>query len=598
MDRAQHSRLATLGYPLVVGLVYFAAAYVSLRLTLNVEGLATIWPPSGILVAALLLGRRHWWSVAIVVPFASVPANWLVGTSFSHAVGFTIANLCEAYLVAWLYSRVARGGEITEMISAAKFAFHAVLGALASAAIATAWTGKWHWSFFGSWFVTVLMGMLIVTPLIMSVARAPAGDEWINPRRMLGALALMGVVLGATLLAISVEHFYLIFLPFAPMLLATYRLGSFGSAASVATVALVGSLAIAWRIGPFSTVDANPTVLMYAYQFYLLMLLASSMPLAVLLMQHSVTLDRLEESHGWLEMAERAAQVGHWRINMKDESIFWSNEIYRMHGVPLSVTPTRSLLSGLSHPDDARHVDRVVGKAIADGESFTLVSRIIRPDGEVRYLESNAHPETDQSGRVVAIFGTFQDVTDKIEVLQQLEQAQHSAVLDAQRSREIAETDQLTGVASRRKIISLLAEALEAAETGEEELTIAMLDIDHFKSINDRYGHLVGDEVLVKIAGSVRTALRRKDRCGRMGGEEFLIIMHDTGRIEAADIIERVRNVVASLEWKDIPDLRATVSLGIATYRPGADESWMLQAADQALYDAKRSGRNCLRFAA
>src|SRR5690606_20600388 len=141
-------------------------------------------------------------------------------------------------------------------------------------------------------------------------------------------------------------------------------------------------------------------------------------------------------------------------------------------------------------------------------------------------------------------------------------------------------------------------DALEGAETGAEELTIAILDIDHFKSINDRYGHLVGDEVLVKIAGSVRNALRRKDRFGRMGGEEFLIIMHDTGRIGAADIIERVRNVVAGLEWKDIPDLRATVSLGVATYKPGADETWMLQAADQALYEAKRSGRNCLRFAA
>ena len=104
--------------------------------------------------------------------------------------------------------------------------------------------------------------------------------------------------------------------------------------------------------------------------------------------------------------------------------------------------------------------------------------------------------------------------------------------------------------------------------------------------------------MLVKIAGAVRSALRRKDRFGRMGGEEFLIIMHDTGRIAAADIIERVRNVVASLEWKDHPDLKATVSLGIATHRPGADETWMLQAADQALYEAKRSGRNCLRFAA
>src|SRR5690606_3117173 len=185
----------------------------------------------------------------------------------------------------------------------------------------------------------------------------------------------------------------------------------------------------------------------------------------------------------------------------------------------------------------------VEGQSISFGISFILVARIVRPDGEYRYLDSHARPECAQAGRAVAIFGTFQDVTEKILVLQQLEQAQHSAMQDAQRSREIADTDQLTGVASRRKIISLLSEALEVTETGREELTVAILDIDHFKSINDRYGHLAGDEVLVKIAGAVRSALRRKDRFGRMGGEEFLIIMHDTGRIAAADIIERVRNV-------------------------------------------------------
>lgn len=587
-----------LGYPLVVGMVYFAMAFLSLRLTLNAQGVATIWPLSGVLVAALLLGRRHWWSIAITMPFASILAIWLAGTGFSDAVGFTIANMCEAYIVAWLFRRTAAGGEITDMCAAGKFTLYAIVGGLVSAAIATGWTGKWDLSFFSFWFVTVTLGMLIVTPLIMCIARAPRTGAWIKPRRLLSTLTVMLGVLAAALLAISVEHFYLIFLPFAPMLLATYRLGSFGSAGSVATIALVGSLAIVGQTGPFATVDADPVVLMYAYQFYVLMLLASSMPLAVLLAQHSVALDRLEESNRWLEMAEQAAQVGHWRINMEDESIFWSNEVYRMHGVPLSVTPTRSLLNGLSHLDDARHVDRVVGQAIADGKSFTLVSRIVRPDGEIRYLESHARPECDQAGRAVAIFGTFQDVTEKILVLQQLEQAQHSAMQDAQRSREIADTDQLTGVASRRKIISLLSEALEVTETGREELTVAILDIDHFKSINDRYGHLAGDEVLVKIAGAVRSALRRKDRFGRMGGEEFLIIMHDTGRIAAADIIERVRNVVASLEWKDHPDLKATVSLGIATHRPGADETWMLQAADQALYEAKRSGRNCLRFAA
>jgi diguanylate cyclase (GGDEF)-like protein len=599
MRHDRNSQLAAIGWPLIAGLVYFAVAYASIQLTRNSEGIATVWPASGVFLASLIQGRRYWLSIGFAVAIAGVLSNLLTGTSLPHAVGFTAANLVEGFLVAWLFSRIVRGGSIGDLRSAAWFFVHSVCGALVGSSIATFAQGGWRWPFFLSWFATVLLGLLIVTPLAISImrARARVHGEFSRREFLEAGLALL-LVLGSSLLVVRLEEYPLYFLPVAAMMLATYRLGTFGAAASVATTALVGSLAIAWNIGPVRTFPGDQTAAIYFFQFYLLVMIIASLPVAALLTQREAIVARLEESKKLLEMAERTAKVGHWKIDFTDGSIFWSNEVYRMHGVPFGVKPTLSLLSGLTYPDDAARVDEAIQQATRDGNPFTLVSRIVRPDGELRHLESQAYPQTDAAGTVVSIFGTFQDVTDKALVLEQLEKAQHHAMLDAERSREIAETDELTGVASRRKIIDLLGEALRAAGEGGEELSVALLDIDYFKSINDEHGHLVGDQVLVKITQCTRSALREYDRIGRLGGEEFLIIMRDTGKLMAADIVERVRREIENLQWKEYPGLKVTVSVGIASYQPGADEIWMLQASDQALYEAKRGGRNCLRFAA
>jgi diguanylate cyclase (GGDEF)-like protein/PAS domain S-box-containing protein len=599
MRHDRRSQLAAIGWPLIAGLVYFVVAYASIQLTRNSEGIATVWPASGVFLASLIQGRRYWLSIGLAVAIAGVLSNLVTGTSLPNAVVFTAANLVEGFLVAWLFSRIVRGGSIGDLRSAAWFFFHSVCGALVGASIVTLALADWRWPFFLSWFSTVLLGLLIVTPLSISVMRASGrARSGFSRRKFFEAGLALLLVLGSSLLVIELEEYPLYFLPVAAMMLATYRLGTFGAAASVATVALVGSLAISMGLGPAQTFPGDRTAAIYFFQFYLLVMIIASLPVAALLTQREAIMARLEDSNKLLEMAERTAKVGHWKIDLPDGSIFWSNEVYRMHGVPFEVKPTHSLLSGLVHPDDADRAREIFEHAIRNGEPVTLVIRIVRPDGELRHLESHSYPQTDASGAVVSIFGTFQDVTDKVDVLEQLEKAQHHAVLDAERSREIAETDELTGVASRRKIIDLLGEALCAAGEGGEELSVALLDIDHFKSINDEYGHPVGDQVLVKIAQCTRSALREYDRIGRLGGEEFLIIMRDTDRLVAADIVERVRREIENLQWEEYPGLKVTVSLGITSYKQGADETWMLQASDQALYEAKRGGRNCLRFAA
>ena len=145
--------------------------------------------------------------------------------------------------------------------------------------------------------------------------------------------------------------------------------------------------------------------------------------------------------------------------------------------------------------------------------------------------------------------------------------------------------DPLTGLSNRRFILTQLAGAVSAARRHERPLSIAMIDIDHFKAVNDEHGHAAGDRVLAAIAHAMRRHLRAEDQLGRLGGEEFLALLPDADADAAAAAAEKLR---ASVEAAGV-----TVSIGWAAWEgESADE--LLGRADDALYEAKARGRDCV----
>lgn len=169
----------------------------------------------------------------------------------------------------------------------------------------------------------------------------------------------------------------------------------------------------------------------------------------------------------------------------------------------------------------------------------------------------------------------------------------------------MSRTDPLTGVYNRRQIDAHLRRASGAVRSGSPPLTVLMLDIDHFKAVNDTYGHLAGDQVLCAVAAGIRSALRSDDVVGRWGGEEFLVVLGGAGSHEAADVAERIRRSVADTPCP-IDDGRVvpvTVSVGVAS-RPAGDRTAgdnlheLIRDADAALYAAKDAGRNRVVLAA
>jgi diguanylate cyclase (GGDEF)-like protein/PAS domain S-box-containing protein len=450
-----------------------------------------------------------------------------------------------------------------------------------------------------SWLTTVALGMMIVTPVVLTGANVIQQRPSIPPARMLveGVMILAGVAL----LSIGVfaqSTYPLLTLPMLGVLAATYRLGPHGATVSVLLIAIVGSIATAYGLGPVTFVDGPEQAVLF-FQFYLLTLLGSALPLAALLATRGRMMARIGRDKRLLEMAERAAHVGHWRFAADDGSMLWSAEIFRMHGLDEDGdAPARQEAMLLFHLEDRSRVAAAVEQLLDTGEAFDLDARIVRRDGTIRDVHLRGEAERDRHDQIVAVFGMMQDVTARLESVRALHAARDAAEHEARRAVTLSETDQLTGIANRRKALAVLDERIARANDGGQSLAIAMLDIDHFKSINDDFGHATGDAVLVRIAELCRAALRETDLVGRIGGEEFMLVIDGATPEGALVTAERVRQAIATAD-PVAPGVRAiTASLGVAAFHPGADARSLMQAADDALYAAKHGGRNTLRVAA
>ena len=162
---------------------------------------------------------------------------------------------------------------------------------------------------------------------------------------------------------------------------------------------------------------------------------------------------------------------------------------------------------------------------------------------------------------------------------------------------QLAHRDGLTGALNRRSIERLLYEELDRMLRTGQPFGVAMLDIDHFKRINDRHGHLVGDDVLRRFTVKVAAEMRATDRLGRYGGEEFLLLLTPATDIDAAAVaVDRIRIAASRHDWDEVAfGLDVTFSAGVTMCRDGDSSEQLLTRADRALYRAKSEGRNCVR---
>jgi two-component system cell cycle response regulator len=179
------------------------------------------------------------------------------------------------------------------------------------------------------------------------------------------------------------------------------------------------------------------------------------------------------------------------------------------------------------------------------------------------------------------------EVLTRVEAAARTKELQQELVAQGARLEGLLREDALTGLLNRRAILTQLGGMVSGARRHGHPLSIAVLDLDHFKRINDTYGHKTGDEVLVAAVHAMGTHLRAEDQLGRLGGEEFLVLLPDTKVNDAELVAEKLRSEVAGAP-APVP---VTVSVGVATWDGETPEAF-LQRADEALYAAKDAGRD------
>jgi|SRR5690625_1788950 len=242
------------------------------------------------------------------------------------------------------------------------------------------------------------------------------------------------------------------------------------------------------------------------------------------------------------------------------------------------------------------------GRQLALWFTFTLVSVTIAlvPSWSRLDIPSDTPWEAALSGLMVAFaLGRFLISTSRMNLPRDHMQRRQRELRDSyRRIEQLAVQDELTGVYNRRGLLDCLQEERERCNRMGGVFSIVVFDIDRFKVINDTHGHLVGDRLLSEFAARLHEGLRAMDVLGRYGGEEFVLLLAGTRLAGAARIAERLRANIAASTWDDIvSNLTLTVSGGVAEYRTGESLEAMLERADKALYEAKRSGRNRIKAA-
>ncbi|GGX60718.1 GGDEF domain-containing protein [Saccharospirillum salsuginis] len=164
--------------------------------------------------------------------------------------------------------------------------------------------------------------------------------------------------------------------------------------------------------------------------------------------------------------------------------------------------------------------------------------------------------------------------------------------LSYRRAIDTAMIDPLTGLSNRGAMAMTLNREIDRSRRHHQDMSILMIDIDHFKALNDRYGHLTGDDVLRQVARLMDGAIRGCDACFRFGGEEFLIVLSNSNLPLARLVAERLRQTVYNETRSPDPNNPITVSIGVAHYENEVDWPELVNRADQALYEAKQAGRN------
>jgi diguanylate cyclase (GGDEF)-like protein/PAS domain S-box-containing protein len=284
--------------------------------------------------------------------------------------------------------------------------------------------------------------------------------------------------------------------------------------------------------------------------------------------------------------AQAVANIGNWTFSVQNEILHWSDQIYTILGFDRTKQePNLQVFISAIFPDDREFVLLEYKKSQDEGNHYDINYRIVRNDtSDVHWVNEKCIHHRDDVGKVIRSDGTIQDITEQKLAQQEIER--------------LAMTDQLTGIANRNQFYLRFDNSVKLAKREGQLLVLMLLDLDKFKSINDTFGHQVGDALLQSVANIMRLNCRDSDVVARLGGDEFAILLVHPDKIGDAQIVAE-RIITAINHPLDLlgHEVSVTVSIGVSVLSGPSDErDELIRRADLALYESKRSGRNSYHF--
>lgn len=564
---------------------YFLLAASTIRLTSDGRNHATVWPADAVILALLLTNPRRRWPAIILAGWASnliancVTRGWMLGLLLYGAI-----NMAGTVLAAVLLQRSNSGEELLASTrSSWNFlifagclapALSAVLGSLASMLN----YGEAFGPSFMRWFASNALGLLIVTPVLKSLLDG-GYLRCYRDRNNLGRLEAVGLHTAHIALVATVffqSSISILFLPICSLLLLSFRLGRLGTQAGVIVIALIGGVATYRGLGPVNLMHQSAAFDAIFFQVYLGILLCTALPVAATVSANTEALTKL---------AERDEALNLVLSNSPDAIIsFDAGGICRWAAGRLEdyLGIQKDQLLGTSRAEVAELTGLSVPGPAAASREHQQASAEFTPKLRPHMTLDASIGAVERDGARLGTIITLRDVSAR-----KLKEAAMSRMV---------ETDDLTGALNRKGFRFRLDEAVKDAG---RRVSLALIDVDHFKSINDTFGHGVGDRVLQEVVQRIKAGTRNTDVVGRLGGDEFAILF-DCDLATARAACERLTASFRSLpafEQHNVT-LHASISCGIAELHPSMSKGQFFDAADIALYDAKHQGRGCVREAA
>jgi diguanylate cyclase (GGDEF)-like protein/PAS domain S-box-containing protein len=586
------------GAVLALGCLDIAALMLNLH-SWQTGGVTILWPTNGLLLGILLCTPRRQWPAYVAAGFVvDLAANLSLWFYLLPSAYFAACNMLEVGLAAvLLYRAISPKPDLTQRRQLVRLIVYGVFLAPAVASLCAQFNPAVAHSLpllvsFKRWFIADALGIAVMTPLYLSFHQGERSSRR-SRREVAGLLALL---CGTTLVVFAQTRYPLLFLLLLILLLLGVRLRLAGSAMGLLIISIVG--------GYFTIAGRGPTMLIrnptdatrdLALQFFIAVSMLVLYTIDVIIAERERLQSDLQDSENRFRLLAEASNDVIVLSDLFGERRYVSPAVTAV----LGWQPDELLghdYHQLVHPEDVANVADLIEKCREGEPVENLPYRCRKSDGSYLWMEASIRLYRDAaSGKPIGFVNVVRDISSRKAADEQLNLA-FSMVAS------LAMEDSLTGIANRRQFDETMDRELRRAMRDGSMISLLMIDVDHFKTYNDLYGHLMGDACLRQIAAAAQGVLQRtSDLFARYGGEEFVAVLPNTDSRGAQLVAEQIRSAV---EQCCLPHLGnhpgvVTVSIGCATQTvtPDAVGNPLLQAADDALYEAKAAGRNRIEVA-